>query len=220
MDDDYIASIIQTEANESLSLEFKAAFSWENKHSAIGWLQAQVLQAILGFTNTEGGGLLIIGIKDDGNGNREFTGVSSEILESYSNVEAIQECIDKYADGPLSYTLKPLSYENGDTKQTYIVISINEFKTSPVLCTRDLCIKKNNDKEEYVLRKYDLYARSRKGRFGNIRATNLELQEIIGLAHSKAEERIIQLFGSVADIDAPRLKTASRSPYADLDTDL
>lgn len=219
MDEEDVTSLIQTRADESINLEYKAAFKWKNQHDSIGWLQARVIKAVLGFTNTERGGLILIGVNDDGRGNREYVGVPSAMLSSFRNTEALQECLDRYADGPLSYTLKLITYEVGDEEQVYVAITVNEFKNNPVLCTRDLVLVKDNGNKTYVLRKYDMYARSRKGRFGTVKVTGLELQEVVNLAHTKAEQRIIELFSSVMGGALPTTQSSS-SPYEALDDDL
>ena len=218
MDEEYIVSLIEAEAEESLNLEYKAAFKWENRQSSMSWVQGQALQAVLGFTNTAGGGLLLIGVKDDGAGNREFTGLEASMVASYRNTETIQECIDKFADGPLTYSIKPITYSKDGVEQTYIAIAVNEFGSMPVLADRDFSITKTNGDVAWLMRKHDLYARSRTGRFGTIKATRIELKDVIDLAHTKAEERIIQLMGSVAE-NVPAGQT-QQSPYTELDQDL
>ena len=219
MDEEYVISLIESQAEESLNFECKVGFAWDSKQSSMGWVQAQAIQAILGFTNTEGGGLLLLGVKDDGKGNRDFTGLTPEMLQSYSNTEAIQECIDKFADGQMSYSIKQVKHVNDGVDKTYIAIAVSEFKESPVLSTRDVSIKKPNGKEEFIMRERDLYARSRKGRFATVKATSLELKETIRLAHTKDEERLLQLLSSVNDVQRANSPNQT-SPYSEMDKDL
>jgi predicted HTH transcriptional regulator len=219
MDEEYIVSLIEAQADESLNVEYKGALAWENSQDSMSWLQAKCIKAVLGFTNTEGGGLIILGVNDDGNGTRSFVGLSPEMLASYGNTEAIQECIDKYADGPLSYSIKKITYVNDGTEQTYMAIAVNEFDDTPVLCTRDFYIEKPNGEKDFILRKQDMYTRARKGRFGTIKATSLELRYILNLAHSKAEDRLLQLFGAVTNGALPNMQT-KQSPYTEMDKDI
>lgn len=219
MDEEYVTSLIEAQAEESLNFECKVGFAWDNKQNSMGWVQAQAVQAILGFTNTEGGGLLLIGVKDDGKGNRDFAGLTADMLQTYSNTEAIQECIDKFADGQMTYSIKQVKYVKNGVNQTYIAIAVSEFKESPVLCTRDVPIKKSSGKEKFIMREGDLYARSRKGRFATVKATSLELKEIIRLAHTKDEERLLQLLSSVNDVQRAGSPNQP-SPYTEMDKDL
>ncbi len=218
MDTEYIISLIESHSEESLNFEYKSAFKWENRQSAMTWLQGQAIQAILGFTNTAGGGLLLIGVSDDGAGNREFTGLETDMLASYHDLEKIRECIDKFADGSLSYSIKLIDYVSNTVEQTYVAIAVNEFGTLPVLCNRDFAITKPNDDVVWLMRKNDLYARSKTGRFGTIKATRIEMKEVIDLAHTKAEERILQLMSSVSE--AVPIAHTQQSPYTEMDQDL
>jgi hypothetical protein len=218
MDERYITSIVETQAEESLNLEYKEGFVWASKHTDISWLQAKTIRAILGFSNTEGGGLILIGVKDDGNGNREFAGLTPEQQSSYGNLESVQDCIDRYADGALSYTVKIVKVTIEENEQTYVAISVNDFKTMPVLAKNDIIIVKSSGGKDYILKKDDLYVRSRSGRYATIKATSLELREVISLAHGKDEERLLRLLNSVAGKTTPKLPEVS--PYEELDKDL
>jgi hypothetical protein len=219
MEEDFIFGLIERQDDESLSVEFKGPLKWENNQASMSWLQAKCIKAVLGFSNTPGGGLVLIGINDDGKGNREFVGLTPEMVESFNNTEAIQECIDKYADGPLSYSLKTIIHKADKEEQTYIAITVNEFDDMPNLCTRDFYIVKTNRDKDYILRKHDMYTRARKGRFSTIKATALELRSIVSLAHRKTEDDILQLFEFITGNSVPSTKT-KKSPYEDLDIDL
>ena len=221
MDDDHIISLIQSQADESRNIEYKTGLEWKNRHSQIGWLQAKVIKAVLGLTNNRNGGVIILGVNDDGAGNREYVGLTEEQLATFRNVEAMQDCIGSYADLPIVFSVKQISVGEGEDVKTFIAININEFAESPVLAKKDLAVTKPNGREEYVIREGDLYVRSQSGRFGTVKASRVEFDEVVRLAHEKSEQRIRELFGDLTTRSEATTDTdENATPYDTLDADL
>ncbi len=206
-----VAKILEGTAGEARNLEFKVGFKWTNNESSVTFVQACVIKSVLGFTNTRYGGTLIIGIKDDGHGNIEYSGIDSDVIDSFHDYEQVQQKLDSFADGPLSYEMGVGEY-NG---KQYIVVNVSEFAAMPVLCTKDL----QTDQDKQILTRHDLYVRSMRSKPSTVKATTLELREVIRMTQEKDRDGIMELVRSVQQI-VPQPQSTSTTPYEEMDEDL
>jgi len=206
-----VARLLEGTAGEARSLEFKIGFSWSNNETAVSFTQACVIKGVLGFTNTRYGGTIVIGIKDDGHGNIEYIGVTAEMIESFNDYEQVQQKLDSFADGPLNYEMGVGEFGG----KQYIVVTVSEFTQRPVICAKDL----KTDHGKQVLIKGDIYARSMRSKPSTIKATSLELSEIIKMAHEKDRDAVMELIRAVQQT-APLAQPNSPSPYTEMDQDL
>lgn len=209
-----IAKLLEGMGGEARSLEFKTGFSWALNGSAITFAQACTIKAVLGFTNTRYGGNIIVGIDDDGHSHLTYTGVTDGMIASFQDYEQVQQQLDSFADGPMVYEVGVGEYDG----KKYIVVSVSEFAELPVLCTKDL--KTNQNKQ--VLTKNDMYTRSKRSKPSTIKATGLELREIIRMAHEKDRDAVMELVRSLQPAIPPASRPAATAtaPYEALDEDL
>lgn len=109
---------------EERFLEFKGNVNWDQ-------IKEKIAKTSMAMSNLQDGGYVIIGVSQSGN---YFTpeGLSDENLSSY-NFEDIRAFINKYSDPPINPDLEIIqAYE-----KSFLVISISEFKTSPIICKKD-----------------------------------------------------------------------------------
>lgn len=168
--EEQLGSFIEA-GHETRNLEYKPGFAWNQNGNE--WLTEKIIQTILAMTNTPSGGYVILGIeeKDD---KYNLKGVSDEHLKTYSDFDRIKGQIDGFTYSSTEFDLSWGEYQGNK----FVVFAIQEFYEWPVVC-------RHNGKKVDLLRKDDIYARSRRSPYGSIRATELELREIIKLAIKK-----------------------------------
>jgi predicted HTH transcriptional regulator len=207
-----IAKLLEGTVGEARGLEFKTGFSWELNGSAVTFAQACTIRAVLGLTNTRYGGNIILGIGDDGHSHFTYDGLADDMVASFQDYEQIQQQLDAFADGPMIYEMGVGEYDS----KKYIVISVGEFAELPVLCTKDL----KTDQGKQVLTKGDMYVRSKRSKSSTIKATGLELREIIRMAHEKDQDAIMELVRSLQQTAPADSQAPASEPYDELDKDL
>lgn len=131
--DKKIQSLIEV-AYELRDREFKSAFSWADPKSS--WLREKVARAVLGMTNIKYGGNIIIGIKEDTNGENKkmvLEGLTENQLEGFGDYDAIKGFIDGFSYLDTNFDMGWGEYE----KKRYVVLTVAEFYEIPVICKKD-----------------------------------------------------------------------------------
>lgn len=165
---------------ESRNLEFKPGFSWSDSDSL--WLREKIIQTMLGMANTHDGGSIIVGINEKDN-KPEFVGITAEQLATFK-YDGIKGVVDSFASSSLSFDLAQATYKS----KKYLVISVSDFDELPIICKNDGQYKSSGG--EYLLRRGDVYTRSRSGPPATIRVTEVEMREIIDIAVDKSELKL------------------------------
>lgn len=157
---------------ELRNTEHKPPFDWNDNKS--DWFKEKIVRAILAMTNTRYGGQVIIGVEVSNDRSILLKGVTDQQLKSFNDFDKIKGSVDGY-----SFTNTDFDISWGELKgKKYVVITIREFSEIPAIC------RKNGDSKG-ILTIYDIYARSKKAPYGSIKATDLELREIIHMAADK-----------------------------------
>lgn len=157
---------------ELRNTEYKPPFAWNDGGSI--WAKEKVIRTILAMTNTRYGGQIVIGIEVNEDRSIALKGVTDEQLKSFDDYDAIKGTVDGY-----SFTNTDFDINWGEHKgNKYVVLTIQEFAETPAIC------RKNGDSRG-VLIVHDIYCRSKKAPYGSIKATDMELREIIHMAVDK-----------------------------------
>ena len=177
--------------NETPNREFKSPFSWKNRQT---WrLKEKVIKTILSFANTKDGGDILIGVKDDANAPDRFCGLSSTQLNSFSDYDSLKGIIDGFASPTVRFDV----VEGHILAKKFVVIHVSEFDDIPVICRKD-----GGDRGA-ILRKGDIYARSKSGQPSTVKVTDLELREIIEMAVTKYVNKL----GKIGILGGGRLRS-------------
>lgn len=184
---DRMAELLEGVSGERRSLEFKEGFSWMSRGSQMGHIQATTIKTLLGLSNTPKGGVLIIGVTDNGVSQHDFVGVDDIMKASFQNTEAIASQLDSFATSSMDYELGIGSYDDKE----YIVFTVSEFPVAPVQCAKECVI--GNGK---ILQQHALYVRSSKALPSTIMATPIELREIITMVEER-DEQFIKRFAPI-----------------------
>ena len=89
--------------SETAHLDYKAGFEWkkENKDHQLG-----LIRDIMGMANTQDGGTIIVGVKDE---TYDLIGVSPDILASFDQTD-IGQMLHSYSDPKITFELQSVMY--------------------------------------------------------------------------------------------------------------
>jgi predicted HTH transcriptional regulator len=128
---------------------------------------AKVVRAIIGMANKPGGGVVVLGINDDGTSLHPI-GLAQEELATWK-YDDLASSVSNYADPYVDFDVGVLQMDAG----RYVVIEVRQFDELPILCKKDLTP---------TLRNGALYVR-RRGKNETVEApTHVELREVINRA--------------------------------------
>jgi predicted HTH transcriptional regulator len=108
-------------AQETDSIEFKAAMNWDAK---------TFVKDILAMANVIDGGVIVVGVED-----KTFArqGLTEQQIETY-NIDHMRDQIDPYADPRVIFSKQILNDSEG---LRYVVIEVAPFEEIPVICAKD-----------------------------------------------------------------------------------
>jgi predicted HTH transcriptional regulator len=150
---------------ETDTIEFKAAMSWECK---------SLVKDILALANTIDGGSIIIGVED---GTFIRQGVDAAMIKSY-NIDKMRDQVAPFADPRVVFSCNEVKDVGG---RTYIAIEVLSFEEFPVICAKD-----GDD-----VKAGTIYYRSRSGRPASARVSNSsDLREILEVAISRRSRQL------------------------------
>ena len=163
---------------EQQGIEFKGPGKRSDKP-----FMAKVVRAMLGMANKRGGGVVAVGIKDDGM-NLDPIGLSHDELATW-RYDDLAASVSNYADPYLKFDIAHVELDGN----THVVIEVRQFDNTPVICKKSL---------GPTLRNGALYVRPRGGKIETVECpSHVEMREIIGLA---TESRVRELLSTVARV--------------------
>lgn len=158
---------------EGRSLEFKQSTPW-----ADGRFKAQIAKAILAFSNVRDGGRIVIGVEQVHDGGFTPRGMTDEHLSTW-NFDDLASYVSEFADPFVDFSMERLTFDSN----TYLVITISEFKDLPVICKRD---------GANLLRRGAIYTRTYRMPESAEVPSQTELREILDLAIEKGTRALLR----------------------------
>jgi len=158
MNDDQLRQAIGL-GREQRGTEFKGPGKRTDKP-----FRAIVVRAILGMANKPNGGVVVIGVKDDG-ATLHPTGLSSDELSTWS-YDDLASNVSTYADPYVDFDIEVALMDGA----SFVVVQVSQFDRLPVICKRDF---------PGTLRNGALYVR-RRGKNETIEVpSHVEMREVI-----------------------------------------
>lgn len=109
--------------SESQRVDFKESCVWDVRRFA---------KDLLAFSNMKGGGYIVIGMKEGGEGFKR-EGATEEHLASYDR-DIMKDQMSAYVDPAVDFEVRKISDRDG-TK--FVVLEIREFVDIPIICKKD-----------------------------------------------------------------------------------
>ena len=172
MDETFFQEII-ARAHEQRGIEFKGPGNKKNKH-----LFAKITRAALSMANRRDGGIVIIGIDENNNGELNLVGLSDKDLLSWER-DGLADSFAEFSDPPFSFEVETKSFEGN----SFIVITVDEFVDIPILCKKSF---------PDVLRKGACYVRTRRKPETVEIPSQENMRDLLELAIEKGVRRFIQ----------------------------
>lgn len=139
-----IETLLKTKS-ETPNLDYKEALVWsrDNRDDCLG-----IVKDILAMANTQDGGKIVFGVRDN---DLEFIGLNNESFESFDSTP-VNQLLHNYADP--AFTCSVIKEEVNEKK--VVVIDVPEFTEIPIVCKRSA----NSSSNIEILKKGTVYIRT------------------------------------------------------------
>ena len=164
---------------EQRGMEFKGPGKRTDKA-----FQAKIIRAVLGMANKPGGGVVVVGVDDDGT-TLHAIGLSARDLATWT-YDDFASNLSNYADPYVDFDLGPVEMDG----KSFVAIEIRQFEQLPVICKKDYL---------KVLRDGALYVR-RKGKNETVEVpSHVEMRELVSRAAEFAARQIVASYVDLRD---------------------
>ncbi len=126
MDEAQLRDLI-ARSSEVAGVEFKSAGNLGDKA-----FRASIVRAALGMANRRGGGFVVVGVREEGDGSLQLDGLASDQLADWRH-DKIAGVINRYADQPVDVEVAYMELDG----ERLVSLGVREFDEVPVLCVRD-----------------------------------------------------------------------------------
>lgn len=162
---------------ETKNLDCKASFDWE---AAGNDAKCELVKDILAFLNTQDGGVIVIGIRDD---TLEPVGMPDEDFASFDTTK-VNDFLHRYTDPQSSCEVQKLIMRN----LKFVVINVPEFSDIPVICKKAANSSKAPSKT--ILKLSGLYLRTDKAT-SVLAPTSDEMRDLLNRAMLKRGDQLL-----------------------------
>lgn len=178
---------------EPRNTEFKNGNDWDH-------LKYKITKALIGLSNLEEGGKVIVGIKDNVNDSDALIGMAEEQSKTYT-LDNIMKFANEYADPPLKIKIH-IFPNNDEEKKYFVVINALEFSELPTICKKD--------GGGGILQREKIYIRPRKNTETTDNFSHHDMRELLELATEKyyvKQKKIYEKFKKLDEAESETLKT-------------
>jgi predicted HTH transcriptional regulator len=171
------------------------------------WILAHVLRAMAGMSNLQNGGIVIVGIKENGAALAPDP-LPAQDLESWSQ-EGLAAKAAPYFDPAIKFHVRRVEFQGGQ----YVAIEVEEFEIQPTIVKADLqAMEPVTRRNKSILRRGGCYVRSTALRATQEVPTSEDMRALLDLAIQKGVNRWVQQ-ARAADLIQP-LNPAQTTPTA------
>ena len=150
---------------EERNLEYKERWGLQGREE-----RAKLAKEIMAFSNIRDGGVMVIGVKQDGTP----VGISEEAAAKFTQ-DAVAAAVADYV-APYVDLVVTAGHDVSSTPRYFAVIQVKEFAEMPVLCKRDFAS---------VVRQGAIYTRSRRIPEATEVRNEAEMRELLEMAVDK-----------------------------------
>jgi hypothetical protein len=178
---------------ETKNLDYKECLNWDDPSNKD---KLNIVKDILAMSNTQDGGRIIIGVKDE---TFEFIGVSEKDFKSFNQTK-INDYIHKYSDPKITCQV----YKEKIKDKCLIIINVSEFQEIPVICEKNGFTSDNKQ----ILKSGQIYIRTDKATT-EIISSSENMREFLGRAIAKKGDELLNSIARL--IKGKPLKTSDES---------
>lgn len=146
----------------------------------------EVVRAVLGMANRRDGGMVIIGVNNDGTP----AGLTEEQANSWSNRDHVRAAVAPYAEPFVELDeIEVKTIADGQfAGRRFVILHVRQFDDIPVLCGRE----GRNHQGDLILRIGALYVRSRETEATVEVSTQAQMRELVELAVDRGVRAWVQ----------------------------
>lgn len=152
-------------------------------------LRAKVVRAMLAMANRRDGGMVLVGVTDDGS-NLEIAGLLPDDVGTWRH-DHLADTVAVYADPRVEFDTYVVEVDN----KRVVVITVEEFSDVPVICKAECQV--GSPKSKVVLRNGAIYVRSNRKPESREVANFDEMRGLLDIATEKAVRRFVALTRAV-----------------------
>jgi predicted HTH transcriptional regulator len=167
--------------SEERNLEYKNSMPWENTDA-----KRKITKAAMAMSNIKDGGVIILGVKELSYGKYEPVGMPSDDANSFDQ-DKVSEYVNAYADPFVDLKVDRIEHDG----KFFVVIQVKEFEEIPIICKKD---------DSGILRRGEIYTRSRKKYESVIVPSQTEMREILEMAIEKRMRKRVEEFFKIGII--------------------
>lgn len=162
--------------SESKNLDYKEKFNWD---SASKSEKGQIIKDILAMFNTQDGGRIVFGVRDN---DFEFIGLSKEDFESFDSTK-INDFLHNYSDPEYSCFIYKFDIDG----KYVVIIDVPEFEELPVICKNNL----HSKDDRLILQEGQIYIRTEKATT-EIISSSEQMREFLNRAIRRKSNELLE----------------------------
>lgn len=162
---------------ETKNLDCKTSFSWSSADSDT---KCELVKDILAFLNTQDGGVIVIGVRDD---TLEPVGMTDADFASFDTTK-VNDFLHRYTDPQSSCEVQKLSSRG----LNFVVINVLEFKDIPVICKK--AANSSREPSKTILKLGGVYVRTEKATSVLV-PTSEEMRDLVNRAVLKRSDQLL-----------------------------
>jgi hypothetical protein len=178
---------------ETRNLDCKASLNWD---TADNDAKCELVKDILAFLNTQDGGLIVVGVRDD---TLEPVGVTDADLASFDTTK-VNDFLHRYTDPQSSCEVQKLTV-NG---LKFVVINVLEFKDIPIICKK--AANSSKDPSKTILKLGGVYIRTDKAT-SVLMPTSEEMRDLVNRAVLKRSDQLLSTIRTLLQGNPPAEET-------------
>lgn len=171
---------------EERSLEYKSAQPWET-------LRVKIIKTALGMANLQDGGVIVIGVEQQQNGEFIAAGVGIAVADTFKD-DTVRAAVNEFAEPHLDLGVHRFEYDG----RLFVIIAVSPFETVPIIARRP----------GEGIREGAIYTRPLRMPETREIQTSFEMRELLDLATEKALARYLRTL-SRAGVAPERLLQSS-----------
>jgi predicted HTH transcriptional regulator len=178
---------------ETKNLDCKASFNWS---TADNDAKCELVKDILAFMNTQDGGVIVIGVRDD---TLEPVGMTDSDFSSFDTTK-VNDFLHRYTDPQASCEVQKLTL-NG---LKFVVVSVLEFKDIPIICKK--AANSGKKPSETILKLGGVYVRTEKASSVLV-PTSEEMRDLVNRAVLKRSDQLLSTIRTLVKGNPPGKET-------------
>jgi hypothetical protein len=178
---------------ETKNLDCKASFNWSSADSDT---KCELVKDLLAFMNTQDGGVIVIGVRDD---TLEPVGMTDADFSSFDTTK-VNDFLYRYTDPQSSCEAQKLAV-NG---LKFVVINVLEFKDIPIICKK--AANSSKDSSKTILKLGGVYVRTEKAT-SILVPTSEEMRDLINRAVLKRSDQLLSTIRTLLKGNPPAEET-------------